>query len=122
MPSEDQTVRMWCGDSQALTITVRDADGGNVDLSGATARWWMGKSATATGTGIYLQKATGGSGITITSNAGLYTLNITIAPADTEDLKPGDWYHEAEVIDSGGNVSTVTVGTFTLERDLVRTA
>jgi hypothetical protein len=111
---------MWRGDSHTITIPVLDGDGANVNLTGATARWWMGRSATSTGTNVYIQKATGGDGITITSSSGLYTLNITLEPEDTEDLRAGEWYHEAEVVDSSGNVATVTVGTFTLEADLVR--
>lgn len=120
MPATGQTVEMTRGDSHTITIPVRDGDGNAIDLTGATARWWMGKSVTATGTNILIQKATGGSGITITSDSGLFTLNITISPADTEELRAGDWYHEAEVILAGA-VSTVTTGTFTLNADLVRT-
>lgn len=120
MPSENQTIEIWRGDSHTITIPVRDGDGNAVNLTGATARWWVGKSVNSTGTNVLIQKATGGSGITITSDAGLYTLNITVNPSDTEDLRPGDWYHEAEVTLSGV-VSTVTVGTFTLNADLVRT-
>lgn len=123
MPATGQTIDHWCGDSRTITIPVLDAAGAAVNLAGATARWWMGKSASATGTNVYVQKATG-SGITITSagSPATYTLNITLAPADTAGLKPGSYYHEAEVVDVSGNVATVTTGTFTLERDLVRTA
>ena len=121
MAATDQNITMTRGDDLTVTIEVLDSTGANLNLSGGTARWWVGKTVNATGTSILIQKATGGSGITITESGGTYTLNVTINPEDTEELRAGDWYHEAEVITSGGSVYTVTTGTFALEADLVRT-
>jgi hypothetical protein len=107
---------MWRGDSHTIVIEVRDSDGNPVDLSAATARWWMGKNSRATGSNIYIQKDA-----TITSSGGVWFLNVAILPEDTEELtKTGTFYHEAEVILSG-NVSTVTVGDFVLMPDIIRT-
>lgn len=126
MPATGEDITHWCGDSRTITIPVLDVNGAAVALPGATARWWMGKNARATGDNVYVQKSTS-DGIAITGPAtvggvaNVYSLSITLDPEDTEDLKPGSWYHEAEVVDASGNVSTVTIGTFILKRDLVRT-
>jgi hypothetical protein len=110
MAATGQTVEMWKGDTLTLTIPVRDQDGAIVDLSGATARWWMGKNSKASGSDVYIQKTA-----SIMEASGLYSLVVNIVPGDTEDLaKTGTFYHEAEVIDSSGRVSTVTVGDFVL--------
>lgn len=120
MASTDQTITMTRGDDLTVTIPVLDEDGANLDLSGGTARWWVGKTVSSTGTNILIQKSTDAlDGITITSASGLYTLTITIDPEDTEGLKAGNWYHEAEVITSAGKIYTVTTGTFALGADLV---
>jgi hypothetical protein len=123
MPATAQDITHYLGDSLAIQLgPVLDADGGFADLAGATARWWMAKSVTATGTDIYVQKS-GGNGLVLDGNtAGEWIVMITLDPSDTEDLKAGKFYHECEVVDSSGNVSTVTVGKFTLLPTLIPNA
>ena len=61
-----------------------------------------------------------GSGITLNqfvSNE--WTIIIQLDPDDTENVPPGDWYHECEVIDRYGDVVTVTIGTFTVKPALI---
>jgi len=122
MASTDQTITITRGDDLTVLIPVLDEDGANLDLSGGTARWWVGKTVNSTGANVLIDKSTADVTMTITSASGLYTLTIPIEPADTEALEAGNWYHEAEVITSGGLVYTVTTGTFALGADLVRTA
>jgi len=122
MAATGQTITMTRGDDLTVTIPVLDETGANLDLSGGSARWWVGKTVNSTGANVLISKSTAAASMTITEDAGLYTLNIPFVPADTEELKAGDWYHEAEVITSGGSVYTVTTGTFALGADLVRTA
>lgn len=120
MPATGQDITHWCGDSRTITIPVKDAAGGNVDLAGASARWWMGKSKTASGASVYVKKTTADSSIEITNASGLYSLVVYLDPDDTKTLSPGSCYHEAEVTDASGNVSTVCIGAFVLVRDMVR--
>lgn len=121
MPATSQDVTHYQGDSATISIPVLDAAGAAVDLSGATARWWMGKNVKATGANIYIQKRDG-SGLVIDAETDRWVLVITLAPADTEALTAGTFYHEAEVVDADGNVSTVTIGKFTLKPTMVRNA
>ncbi len=122
MPAINQTITHWRGDSATITIPIKDKAGNWVNLDGATARWWMGKSVKATGSNIYIEKSTeslGGVEITNPGGGDEWDLVITLNPVDTELLKAGDWYHEAEIIDADNNVATVTTGTFTLVGTLI---
>ncbi len=121
MPAIGQTITHWAGDSATITIPVRDGTGAPVDLTGATARWWMGKNVKATGADIYVQKSTdvdGGIIIQQNSPTELGALIITIDAGDTEGQKPRTNYHEAEVV-IGVSVSTVTTGDFIIKGTMI---
>lgn len=117
MPATNQDIEHWKGDDAQIRITVLDQDDNPVDLTDATARWWMTSRLSPASTGaasIYIQKSTADGGIIITENSGTFTLTIELQPEDTENLTPGKYYHETEVVDSAGEISTVTVGKFIL--------
>ena len=124
MPAINQNIEHYAGDTATITIgPVVDGSGTDVDLSGATARWWMGKSVSATGTDIYLKKSVG-SGLAIDRvTTDQWSIVITLLPADTDftasAIKAGTYYHECEVVDAGGNISTVTIGKFVLKPTLI---
>ena len=107
---------MTAGDSKVLEVTVTDADGAAVDLSGAqTIRWHMSRSVNSRPATV--EKALG-AGITVTNGPG-GIFSVTLDSADTEDLR-GDFVHEAEVIDEDGNVSTVLSGAVTISAALIK--
>ncbi len=122
MTKENQNVVIRSGDTHTLTVTVDDGatPPAVVDITGATIWWWASRlssngkfSATAT-----LQKDNAGTGgITIT-DALNGEFQVTLAPADTATLA-GEFYHEAQIRDGSGNISTVLTGTLTIKRDLV---
>lgn len=124
MPAIGQDIIHYAGDTATITIPVLNASGAPVDLSGgATARWWMGKNVSATGTDVYLKKGIG-TGLTIGRvETDTWELVITINPADTDliasHIKAGTYYHECEVVDADGNISTVTIGKFTLKPTMI---
>lgn len=124
MPAENQDVTHWKGDTGQITIgPVTDSAGAFPDLTSATAKWYMAASASSTGSNIFIQKSTADGGIVITGDTNVgFTLTIELLPADTESLAPGDFYHECEVTDAAGEISTVTVGAFTLKQTLIRNA
>lgn len=123
MPAINQDITHYKGDTATIKIPVLDQNGLKVDLSSSTARWWMGKSVTATGVDVYVKKATGGSGITIDLGTDVDTIVVALAAADTEVLtKTGTFYHECEVVDGSGDVTTVCVGKFTLKPTLIPNA
>ena len=122
MTALNQNLSMVRGDTRTIRIRVTDKAGAPINLSGATARWWMGTSADRTKP-VHVRKATGGQGLTIETEAEggvtYYALVIVLAPADTAEVPPGTWFHEAEVTDASNNVGTVTQGSFTLRADLI---
>lgn len=115
-----QNFEITAGDTVPVIITIADDSGAAVNLTGASARW-----AAAPGTPRrfsptpVIAKETG-AGIEIT-NAALGELRIDLDPADTQDLA-GDFYHELQVTDSSGGVTTPLSGLMTITRQLVRPA
>ena len=123
MPATGQKVTMWIGDDLVITIPVKDAVGNWVDLTGATAEWWMGKAVNSTGANVYIKKSTLESGgdlqIINVASGPEWDLVVTIHPLDTEHLRAGSWYHEAKVIDGNGKYSTVMTGPFLLNPTMI---
>jgi hypothetical protein len=103
------------GDTKRLEVTVRDEAGAIVNITSASIRWWMAKTVNATA--FTLQKAVG-SGVTVV-DAAAGRFDVLLVATDTRTLTPGAYYHECEVVDSGGQVSTVFRGALVLEKDLV---
>lgn len=109
MTKKNQNFEMYAGDTKDIVITVTNANGAVVNLSGASVRWALKKNVSAS------QNAykTTSSGVTLTSpSAGVFT--VRLSAGDTQGLQ-GRYYHEAEVTDVLGNVSTVTTGYVTIE-------
>src|ERR1035437_3531736 len=124
MPAVGQKIVMWVGDDLVITIPVKDNLGNWVDLTGATAKWFMGKSVKATGANVYIEKSSLDSGgdleIIPVSGSEEWDLVITIHPIDTEHLRAGKFYHEVKVIDGYGKYSTVMTGIFQLMPTLIK--
>jgi hypothetical protein len=111
-----QNFDMVAGDTTLLTVAVIDEAGAIVDLTNATAIWQMARTAQ---TPALLTKTTdANAGITITDPLG-GILTVLLDPGDTEGLT-GRWYHELEVIDVAGDISTVITGFVTIRPDLIR--
>lgn len=106
---------MHAGDDKTILVTVQDLDNNAVDITGATVRWRMGRSANKTADVI---KKTGGLGITLNApTSGQFT--ITLGAADTEHLL-GSFYHEAEITFLTGAKSTVLSGRAIVMPALIR--
>ena len=96
---------MTAGDTKQLVVTVKDADGDAVSITGSTIKWQCARSY---GKASSISKTTT-SGIQITDGAnGVFT--VTINPSDTNSLV-GNFSHEAEITFSDGTISTVLFGT-----------
>jgi len=103
--ARNQSFRMVSGDTTEIEII------NPTDLTGATVKWLLHKSGNQ-----YISKST--PAITVTSGEEESIIKIKLDPADTENLK-GVYYHEAEVTDSFGNISTVTMGSVTIEKGYI---
>lgn len=118
MPAVNQNFDHWRGDSKHISIPVKDEDGTAIDLTGGSARWWLGKSASATGSGVLVKKSSG-AGLTLSQVNGFWTALVVLDPEDTQALRPGSYYHELEIIDADGAVSTVTTGTVNIRPTMI---
>jgi len=105
MTTENQDFAIRQGESKDLDVTVTDFEAGWDELT-----WSLATSNEAAGS---LLEKTEGVGITVTSE-GNGTLTIAIDSEDTENLAPGDYYHQLKIVDTLGNVSIVFCGTMTV--------
>lgn len=103
----DQNVEITSGDDVTLEVTVLNTDGTAKVLTGATITWELSRRA---GTAVKITKTA-----TIT---GATTGIFQVAVDSTGDLS-GDYYHEAEMTESGGAISTVMKGRVLINRDTV---
>lgn len=111
MTKTAQDVTIYAGDTANLSVTVYDTDaGGYKNIANSTIAWVVFDPDS---TGVLLAKTTADA-ITITDELnGLFA--ILLVPADTEDVSPGVYRHEAEITDASGNVSTALTGDFTIK-------
>lgn len=110
---------MFQGDTKVLELTVRDADGVVVDISGASSiRWAMARNAKMPTPKL---AKTLGAGIALVGGGTTGRCDITLDPSDTSDLTPTTYYHETEITISGV-VSTVDSGQVTVQQALIKPA
>lgn len=105
--------KYYSGDTLVIKTTVESDDGSSKDLTDASVKYGI---SDAPGEQTVVEKSDG-NGIQITDPAS-GKLEITIDSVDTEDLD-GSFYHECEVTDSSGDVSTVFTGVFRIAEDTV---
>jgi hypothetical protein len=118
MPETGQNTEHWRGNSLILEIRAEDKNGQPIDVSDCDAKWCFARSAQAKVAGdIFVQKDNSPSGgIMIEPQTdGFDYLVVTLNPADTENIAPGNYYHEAEITDAGGHIFTIAVGKFKLQ-------
>lgn len=106
------------GDTTPVYVVVRDQAGEVMDLTGASARWMVSRGTPARfSPQVLLTKSTANGGITITA-APEGEMLIDLQPSDTRNLT-GDYYHELELVDGNGAVTTPLSGLMTVTRALV---
>lgn len=105
------------GDTMPVYVTVTDQFDGVMPLHNVTAIWQASKGTPGRFSPTPVLTKSSEAGITIT-NASAGELLIDLQPADTVGLS-GDYYHELQLTDSEGAVSTVLRGTMTIIKQLV---
>lgn len=107
---------MFAGDSKRLQVTVVDDTGAVVDISGfPDIRWQMSRAVSRP---ALLEKALGAGIEIISGPAGRF--DVMIDEPDTELLRQGSYYHEAEVINVDSLVATVLSGSVTILPTLIK--
>lgn len=105
---------MHSGDDLTLSVTVKDAAGAVVDVTGATGVFGIGKTdSNGEPKGAPLAEP-----VVAVEDGPNGVLSVTIVPANTADLA-GDYWYELELTGADTKVSTVLYGTLTVQKDLV---
>lgn len=108
MTKRNQYFEMHAGETVDLNVVVTDkATKSRKNLAGAAITWVLYDEAAESAV-LTKSTATVGDITNIDGLNGLFT--VALAPADTANVAPGTYYHESEVIDSGGAVSVVLTG------------
>ena len=110
MAQINQNITMWAGDDITITTQVLDCTDTAVDLTSIESAQWVLKKYSED-VAILLTK-TVGAGIAIT-DATTGTMVIVLEAADTQDIEPGDYYHELR-IDNNSAITTVSTGKFVI--------
>lgn len=100
----NQNFSMFAGDTKNINVTMTDG----TPLSGSSIKWGLLKQ------GATVVSKTTSNGITVAGSVFTIKLNAS----DTVGFV-GRYYHEAEVTDMFGNVSTVMTGFITIEKSNV---
>jgi hypothetical protein len=110
---------MTAGDTRNIFVTITDKFGTAIDLSQATSiRWWASKGTTEAFSRTPVLMKSLELGIDEVSLIdGEFV--VRVKTADTAGLN-GSYYHEVEIIDAAGNVSTPIADSFTVRKDLIR--
>ncbi|QQP93559.1 hypothetical protein IGS68_33605 (plasmid) [Skermanella sp. TT6] len=105
------------GDTMPVFVIITDQAGAAMNLTGVTAIWQASQGTPARFSPTPVLTKTTDAGITIT-NAAAGELQIDLEPADTVSLS-GDFYHELQLTDASGAVTTPLKGVMHIRKQLV---
>lgn len=116
-------VAMAKGTSRLIRISVTDEDGNPFNMTNGKAVFWVGKSACSTGSDIVLQKSSA-DGILITEGTdGVWVVEITIEPGDTDALPSrASYFCECRVWDQFTQEYVIAAGGFEIDKSLTVSA
>jgi hypothetical protein len=104
------------GDDQTITYTVTQADGSVQDVTNWSFKFTVKESVDDAIADAMFQKATGGSGIVLTTPlSGI--IDVTIASNDTAALA-GHYIYDLQGTDASGNIRTTTIARFTVQKNV----
>ena len=110
-----QNFEVVSGNDKVINVTVLDENGAAVDITAATIVWAVAKRADSKNTIFFYTSPTF---ITILDPL-LGTFRINVQDADTEPLSAQDYYHEARIVSSSGQRTTVMIGTMTVLSNVI---
>lgn len=99
---------MYQGDTDTVTLYVKDNAGNVVNITGATINYVIQTSAGVT-SGEVSKTAT-----IVNGPAG--QAEIDFASTDTSSLTPQDYYHQGSMTDSTGKTKVIFTGTLTINK------
>lgn len=113
MTAISQDFTLYAGDAAAPIFTVQDQNGYPININGVADIVWTVIQTLTSPSVILKRKALGQITFVTDGMDGRFT--VTITNADTSQLA-GYYLHDAQIIDSFGNVTTVTLGRLQIGR------
>lgn len=113
MTAKNQTVEMTAGDTHTVRFICTKPDGSPVNLTGGLAVMAVARNLHMLEADAVLVKS-GPVDTVIVNGQTYWRANFPLVPADTVDLEPRAYMHQAEVRMSDGRVYTVAQGPFIL--------
>ena len=107
MTEVNQNFTMYAGDSKVLLYTIKGDSGETLDVTTLTSAQFVIKQYPDSSVKL-LDKDFPDSGVGI-SNGPEGIISVSLVPADTKDLNPGEYYHELRIV-LFGSTSTVAIG------------
>jgi hypothetical protein len=113
MAQIDQALGCSQGDTFnfAITLTANE-DGTQPDLTGAQAAWVL-TDGNYQGAEILLAKKPPDV-VVNQDDGGAWQVVVGLDPADTQDIRPGTYFHQCKVLLAGGAISHIEGGPFKL--------
>ena len=94
---------LFQGDHETIAFEITDASGDPIDLSGVGITWALATTSRADDPTL---EATRDAGITVI-DAAAGRFDVELDSSETATLVPRSWYHEVELVDGNGDVTTV---------------
>lgn len=107
MTMTNQNFSMYSGNTKNILVSVTSDGGASVTLDGSSVKWTLKEHDVSE---AFLLQKTNGSGVSFVGGQ----IKIALSPADTSALE-GTYYHECELTDAIGNVSTIFEGYITIK-------
>ena len=104
------------GATLSLVITYKDSAGSAINLTGFTAR--MALRSDIEDSSAVLTLTTENGRIALGGGAG--TVTLTVSAADTAGLTAGNGVYDLELISSGGVVTRLIEGSYSIVREVTR--
>lgn len=108
MTLRNQNFTMYAGNNKTIVVTITKEDGSAIDLTGYTSVWAIRQKESSTKNDAVITNVTGQGN----------QLTITLVPEDTQNLA-GTYFHECQITDMFGYVSTVFTGMVIIHRSVI---
>jgi hypothetical protein len=115
MALTNQDIVIYAGETKDVNFALSDSDNNPLNISGTLLAWAFGVNTLDIARGYKSTPTV--SGITIT-NASSGWCTVRLNHDDTINYQ-GNWYHELRIQDPSGNLSTVAVGTLTINSSIL---
>lgn len=119
MPTKtQQNVRIRAGETRPITITVRDEDGVDLDVSNASLLYRIARHGRTTSPHYILSLTEADDRLTVEDNGSGTDSIVRFDPGLTDLVIPGKHTHSLRVTQAGGDARVVMVGNFVIDDEI----